>query len=150
MIGIMVKEAYPCRSLNTGQNDVNVEMDPTSALETRHLIEEKNMAVVGWYHSHPTFIPDPSLVDIENQCNYQKLCRDECHTPTEPAITVEPFVGAIVGPYDPMLPASASVINWFHVGNDWNEGRIPKRLVYDLHEDTALSNDEEGRMVRHE
>lgn len=27
--------------------------------------------VVGWYHSHPTFTPEPSLVDIENQRNYQ-------------------------------------------------------------------------------
>ncbi|KAI8097524.1 uncharacterized protein BX664DRAFT_258065 [Halteromyces radiatus] len=136
---ILVKEAYPCRSLNTGQNDVNVEMDPTSALETRQLIEDKNMTVVGWYHSHPTFIPDPSLVDIENQCNYQRLCRDEL---------LEPFVGAIVGPYDPRLPASASVINWFHVGSDWNAQRVPKRLVYDLLEDQELSVDEEKRLLQ--
>ncbi|KAI8341798.1 hypothetical protein BC941DRAFT_414490 [Chlamydoabsidia padenii] len=166
---ILVKEAYPCRSLNTGQNDVNVEMDPTSALEIRHLIEEKNMTVVGWYHSHPTFIPDPSLVDIENQCNYQNLCRDECHTTDtnisttdnpnsttttttqqnmSESVILEPFVGAIVGPYDPKLPASASVINWFHVNNDWNQGRIPKRLVYDLEEDTQLSQEEETRLFQ--
>ncbi|ORZ21422.1 hypothetical protein BCR42DRAFT_448268 [Absidia repens] len=243
---LLVKEAFPCRSLNTGQNEVNVEMDPTSALETRQLIEEKNMTVVGWYHSHPIFVPDPSLVDIENQLNYQNLCKDECHptnentatsasvnilqdsatpgfisttvTTTEAATTeaatveaattraatttiaaveattteavealslaspqndsncapmtktpelsdskttsvsstsspssavvVEPFVGAIVGPYDPRLPASASVFNWFHVSNDWNAKKVPKQLVYELHEDSALSPEEEARLFQ--
>ncbi|CAO3600185.1 unnamed protein product [Absidia cylindrospora] len=202
---ISVKEAYPCRSLNTGQNEVNVEMDPTSALETRQLIEEKNMVVVGWYHSHPTFVPDPSLVDIENQCNYQKLCRDECHTTDEtcasssshdgqtpttatpsassslstcasssPSVqemnddtekpqytansdkksaqglsspVIEPFVGAIVGPYDPLLPGSASVINWFHVGSDWNDRRTPKQLIYDLKEDLQLTMEDQQRLL---
>ncbi|ORZ09204.1 hypothetical protein BCR42DRAFT_423948 [Absidia repens] len=203
---ISVKEAYPCRSLNTGQNEVNVEMDPTSAIETRQLIEEKNMVVVGWYHSHPTFVPDPSLVDIENQCNYQKLCRDECHTTDDTCAissfhdsqtpttatpsassslstcsfssqslqemnddiqrsqdtansdkksaqglsspVIEPFVGAIVGPYDPLLPGSASVINWFHVGSDWNDRRTPKQLIYDLEEDLQLTMEDQHRLLR--
>jgi len=35
------------------------------------VIAKNNMQVVGWYHSHPTFHPDPSLIDIENQYNYQ-------------------------------------------------------------------------------
>lgn len=86
---MIVQAAYPCRSLNTGQNDVNVEMDPTSAIEVRQEIEEHDMQVVGWYHSHPTFVPDPSLMDIENQKSYQTQWRDE--------YTLEPFVGAIVG-----------------------------------------------------
>ncbi|KAF7728178.1 hypothetical protein EC973_006572 [Apophysomyces ossiformis] len=140
-----VKKAYPCRSLNTGHNEVNVEMDPTSAIETRQLIEENNMKVVGWYHSHPTFIPDPSLVDIENQRNYQILCRDECLEGNQNK-TVEPFVGAIVGPYDPRLPGSASVINWFYVGDSRHERAIPKRLIYDLQEDECVSDEEADRL----
>lgn len=31
--------------------------------------------ITGWYHSHPTFQPEPSLIDIENQHNYQARCR---------------------------------------------------------------------------
>lgn len=46
-IGIKLRTAFPCRSLETGQNDVNVEMDPTSAIETRQLIEYRNLKVVG-------------------------------------------------------------------------------------------------------
>lgn len=138
--GMCIKEAFPCRSLNTGQNDVNVEMDPTSAIETRQLIEEKNMMVVGWYHSHPMFMPDPSIVDIENQRNYQVLCREQLPDRLE---TIEPFVGAIIGPYDPRLPGSASVINWFYV----SDGAIPKRLIYELYEDACLPTQDADRLV---
>lgn len=151
-IGMSVREAFPCRSIETGQNDVNVEMDPNSALETRHMIEERNMKVVGWYHSHPTFVPDPSLVDIENQRNYQVLCRDDHEhngVDIRPSSSVEPFVGAIVGPYDPALPGSSSVINWFHVSNNNNMERpIPKRLIYDLKENESLSEDVTDRLVK--
>jgi hypothetical protein len=87
---LIVKTTFPCRSLQTGENHVNVEMDPTSALEVQQIITDRNMQVVGWYHSHPIFQPDPSIVDLENQNNYQKLFRDE-------KFNEEPFVGAIVG-----------------------------------------------------
>lgn len=32
--------------------------------------------MVGWYHSHPVFLAQPSLRDIENQINYQRMFRD--------------------------------------------------------------------------
>ena len=50
------------------------------------------------YHSHPIFAPKPSQKDNENQRNYQALFR--CA-----ASTLEPFLGAIVGPYDVQLPS---------------------------------------------
>lgn len=52
------------------------------------------------YHSHPIFAPRPSQKDAENQRNYQALFR--C-----PATGLEPFLGAIVGPYDLQLPSQA-------------------------------------------
>jgi hypothetical protein len=69
---------------------MNVEMDPTSECEVRQAITDSNMSVVGWYHSHPTFRPDPSIVDLQNQRNYQQLFRDEL-------MNEEPFVGVIIG-----------------------------------------------------
>ncbi|KAG0222151.1 hypothetical protein BGX31_009316 [Mortierella sp. GBA43] len=132
---IHIKAIFPCRSLPTGQNHVNVEMDPTSELEVRQEIETRNMRIVGWYHSHPTFTPDPSLVDIENQTSYQSLFKDE-------AMNEEPFVGAIVGPYDERLPGMSSVINWFYISRFPQERGHPKRLLYDLIEDTELPEDE--------
>lgn len=54
------------------------------------------------YHSHPIFEPRPSEKDNENQRNYQVLCR--C-----PDTKLEPFLGAIVGPYDLKLPSAVSL-----------------------------------------
>jgi transcriptional regulator of NAD metabolism len=85
-----IHDCYPCRSLPIDQEHTNVEMDPTSECEVRQQIVDHQLQVVGWYHSHPTFLPDPSLVDIENQRNYQQLFRDV-------EWNEEPFVGAIVG-----------------------------------------------------
>ncbi|CAO3564445.1 unnamed protein product [Mortierella alpina] len=132
---IHIKAIFPCRSLPTGQDHVNVEMDPTSEFEVRQEIEKRNMRIVGWYHSHPTFTPDPSLVDIENQTSYQSLFKDE-------SSSEEPFVGAIVGPYDERLPGLSSVINWFYISQSPQERGHPKRLLYDLIEDAELPEEE--------
>ena len=71
---------------------VNVEMDPESEVEARAAMQAAGLTCVGWYHSHPSFKPIPSVIDISNQLNYQRLC--------EEATGVQPFVGAIVSPYD--------------------------------------------------
>ncbi|KAF9154066.1 hypothetical protein BG015_001945 [Linnemannia schmuckeri] len=138
---IHVKAIFPCRSLPTEHNHINVEMDPTSEFEVRQEIEKRNMRIVGWYHSHPTFTPDPSLVDIENQTSYQSLFKDE-------AMNEEPFVGAIVGPYDERLPGLSSVINWFYISQSPQERGHPKRLVYDLIEDERLPEEESSLWVK--
>ena len=49
------------------------------------------------YHSHPVHAPRPSQRDAESQHKYQALLH--C-TKTH----LEPFVAAIVSPYDPELP----------------------------------------------
>ena len=48
-------------------------MDPNSELEAREAFAAKSLDVIGWYHSHPTFDPQPSIRDIENQAMYQVL-----------------------------------------------------------------------------
>ena len=71
---IYVQAAFPCKSTNrpdAGHTDV--EMDPMSQVHAREAIANHGMSVVGWYHSHPTFQPDPSVTDIENQASYQQL-----------------------------------------------------------------------------
>ncbi|KAF9930267.1 hypothetical protein FBU30_000687 [Linnemannia zychae] len=138
---IHVKAIFPCRSLPTEHNHVNVEMDPTSEFEVRQEIEKRNMRIVGWYHSHPTFTPDPSLVDIENQRSYQSLFKDD-------TMNEEPFVGAIVGPYDERLPGLSSVINWFYISRSPQERGHPKRLVYDLIEDECLPEEESSLWIK--
>jgi hypothetical protein len=122
----------------------NVELDPASEVEMRELVDAQNLRVVGWYHSHPTFVPNPSMIDLVNQKNYQHFFRSaeepveesdkesssESSGPKSDAIT-EPFIGVIVGPYDPNLPKSISVFNWFNVGNREEDMNRPKSLVFE-------------------
>ena len=45
--------------------------DSVSQTLASEQIEDVGMQVVGWYHSHPTFSPDPSVRDIETQQKFQ-------------------------------------------------------------------------------
>eukprot|EP01125_Pyxidicula_operculata_P005373 TRINITY_DN191_c4_g1_i2.p1 TRINITY_DN191_c4_g1~~TRINITY_DN191_c4_g1_i2.p1 ORF type:complete len:581 (+),score=105.61 TRINITY_DN191_c4_g1_i2:52-1794(+) len=98
-----------CPAVSCGDNELTVEIDPLSQLQIMQEIEESKMSVVGWYHSHTTFAPDPSIRDIENQSNYQVLFHcNKTH--------LEPFIGAIDATFDKRLPdGGVSVINWFWV-----------------------------------
>ena len=48
-------------------------MDPESEMKAREVFARKGLSVVGWYHSHPTFEPNPSVRDIEYQRLYQVI-----------------------------------------------------------------------------
>ena len=43
----------------------------------RNAIAQRGLVLVGWYHSHPSYQPDPSLQDIQNQLKYQKILQHE-------------------------------------------------------------------------
>ncbi|KAJ1912467.1 hypothetical protein H4219_005590 [Mycoemilia scoparia] len=202
-----VIKAYPCQALATQDDHLNVEMDPESELKVRQNIGNENLRVVGWYHSHPTFMPDPSFIDIENQLAYQTLFQggdsdnngneketendkeengDEANekksskdkeegaadvrdnedgekveldgdqelpsktTSTKTNMTA-PFVGAIVGPFDPNLPRSVSAMNWFYVtttdSKNSGDAGEPRRLALDIKEDSELPKDEADRLL---
>ncbi|KAJ1799665.1 hypothetical protein LPJ59_001670 [Coemansia sp. RSA 2399] len=132
---VTVVRAFPCTALETDDAHTNVEMDPDSEFVVRNQVIDTGLRVVGWYHSHPTFRPDPSIIDIENQTAQQKLSRDSDSTE-------EPFVGAIVGPYDAQLPGPVSVLNWFYVGRSAVDRGHPKRLMVESKSDQALSLEE--------
>jgi proteasome lid subunit RPN8/RPN11 len=76
-----IQLAMPCQAVNTLEsNDAeqmvrekNVEMDPVSLISVKEEISRIGLNVVGWYHSHPGFMAQPSLIDIENQRAYQGL-----------------------------------------------------------------------------
>ncbi|KAJ2281155.1 hypothetical protein GGH14_002092 [Coemansia sp. RSA 370] len=138
---LTVTRAFPCQALDTDDAHTNVEMDPGSELVVRHQIVDAGLCVVGWYHSHPTFRPDPSIIDIENQTAYQALFRDNDSSE-------EPFVGAIVGPYDPELPGPVSVFNWFYVGRSAIDRGHPKRLMVEVASDASLSETEQDILLQ--
>lgn len=55
---------------------------------------EKNLQLVGWYHSHPRFSPQPTLRDCDKQMDYQIKLRGSTDS------TYTPCVGLIFGSYD--------------------------------------------------
>ena len=92
---VEICDVFPCNSISTGVqvfSSKKCEMDPESEMKAREYFNQEGRIVVGWYHSHPTFEPNPSIRDIENQASYQELFRRSDSS--------EPFVGIIVSPYD--------------------------------------------------
>ncbi|BFY99501.1 hypothetical protein BsWGS_02541 [Bradybaena similaris] len=88
---LTISMAVPCKSMSTG---MQCEMDPVSQTLASEQIEDVGMSVVGWYHSHPTFSPDPSLRDIETQQKFQYwFSKGGNH-----------FVGIIISPYNTCSP----------------------------------------------
>ena len=91
---LLLHSAYPCQSLHTDNDLVNVEIDPASLVDVSSRIEGQGSRVVGWYHSHPYFRNQPSMVDVENQRKYQQMFMGGGGEQGS-----SPFIGAIVTPY---------------------------------------------------
>ncbi|XP_068396081.1 deubiquitinase MYSM1 isoform X3 [Eschrichtius robustus] len=68
---VEVCAAEPCNSLSTG---LQCEMDPVSQTQASETLAVRGYSVIGWYHSHPAFDPNPSLRDIDTQAKYQITC----------------------------------------------------------------------------
>jgi len=90
-------------------------MDPVSEMEARNLLSSYSMKVVGWYHTHPGFVPSPSVRDLENQRNYQRLFEHQGQADA-------PFVGVILSPYDSASPSAVSQYSMFHCGTEIDTG----------------------------
>ncbi|DAZ94323.1 TPA: hypothetical protein N0F65_012126, partial [Lagenidium giganteum] len=130
---LYIQAAFPCRSLVIDGDDgsTDVEMDPGSEIELREIITSAQLEVVGWYHSHPAFAPDPSVRDIENQSNYQQLFQRRQNVPDgEKAEVMEPFVGLIVGTYDTKRDTPVSLFRYFHVRGEKVNSAICREIFW--------------------
>ncbi|KAG1152930.1 hypothetical protein G6F38_000098 [Rhizopus arrhizus] len=131
---LKVEYVFPCRSTSTG---IQCEMDPVSEMAARELFEQKGLDVVGWYHSHPTFEPQPSIRDIENQTSYQDLFRNE-------ASGDEPFIGFIISPYDQQYANDRSQIQCLHISKRWsttNQYRLPYACIQQVEQQPQVNQD---------
>ncbi|XP_053432554.1 deubiquitinase MYSM1 isoform X2 [Nycticebus coucang] len=94
---VEVCAAEPCNSLSTG---LQCEMDPVSQTQASETLAARGYSVLGWYHSHPAFDPNPSLRDIDTQAKYQSyFSRGGAK-----------FIGMIVSPYNQNNPLPYSQI----------------------------------------
>ncbi|CAO3600425.1 unnamed protein product [Absidia cylindrospora] len=124
---LTVKCVYPCKSIST---DTQCEMDPVSEMQARECFEAKGLSVVGWYHSHPTFVAIPSIRDIENQMSYQELFQVK-------ETGDEPFIGVIVNPYD--TRDGLSSMAYVHISQQVNDTEA-YRLPYMCDQTMATNN----------
>ncbi|KAI8614287.1 SWIRM domain-containing protein [Chytriomyces sp. MP71] len=130
---LYVNEAYPCKSIST---TIQCEMDPESEVKAHIHFASRNKVVVGWYHSHPTFDPNPSIRDIETQTDHQHLFLRE-------GDGVEPFVGAIYSPYDSTVEGLVSRSEWMCVGERLSSSgkyRLPYACETTIVPATSLPN----------
>lgn len=72
------------------------------------------LEIIGWYHSHPLFPPNPSACDVTNQFNFQELFNSRNEG-------LNPFIGLIISPYDKKLPDENSLCLWFVVESKTSE-----------------------------
>ncbi|XP_072173020.1 uncharacterized protein [Diadema setosum] len=115
-----MKMAKPCKSLSTG---MQCEMDPVSQTEACLAIQESGCSVIGWYHSHPTFAPNPSIRDIETQTDFQEWFSQDGE---------RPFIGVIVSPYHSRQHVHSKV-NCITVSRQWSSnGHTWKPYKFDF------------------
>ncbi|KAM6938496.1 histone H2A deubiquitinase MYSM1 [Lycodopsis pacificus] len=108
--------AEPCNSVSTG---LQCEMDPLSQTQACDVLSSLGLSVVGWYHSHPTFHPNPSVRDINTQDQFQSYF----------SRGGAPFIGMIVSPYDPANPSPHSQTTCLLV-KESQEPSGPQKLPY--------------------
>jgi hypothetical protein len=105
---LRILTAHPCRTLGTGNDHFNVEMDPVSQIEVSERITAAGQITIGWYHSHPVFANDPSTIDVQNQMTYQSFySQADCtgHASSSSAHALPPL-----RPVDGMVPFVAAII----------------------------------------
>ena len=129
---LTVTGALPVAEIGAGSGRTDVEFDPEAEWAARTAIDARGggARVVGWYHSHPTFAPLPSGIDVANQAAQQAAHGGggggsdagvsggggSDAGDTHPA----PFVGAIVAPYDAATRSArrggcVAEVAWFRV-----------------------------------
>ncbi|CAH1171169.1 unnamed protein product [Phaedon cochleariae] len=76
----------PCR--NAASSATHCDMCPISQARAADVIHRKGLDIVGWFHSHPTFAPEPSQQDLDTQRSVQQWLGQ--HKPCV-AVILSPF-----------------------------------------------------------
>ncbi|KAG0723589.1 Histone H2A deubiquitinase MYSM1 [Chionoecetes opilio] len=122
-----VTVAVPTEAVSSG---VECDMCPVSQSAACTTIHEGGVQVVGWYHSHPTFPPNPSVQDMDTQSQMQQwFARQDAH-----------FLGVIVSPFCPTNHSEASHIRCIvldtppHCQEESGSDKAPYKLFWSVSE----------------
>lgn len=98
----------PCKGLD--HSNTHCDMCPVSQSEASEALHEAGVEVIGWFHSHPTFYPNPSVQDIDTQLSMQTYLSNK----------YKPFVGVILSPFRALATALVSEYRCLIVDKDNN------------------------------
>lgn len=131
---LTIVQAFPCRSrLGDKKRSALVEE------EIRTNMEQRNLTLVGWYHSHPHTAPHPTIRDMEHQLDYQIAMKGE----SEASYT--PCVALICSPYDQNNsgPESSMQLLWMMPPPEYRpyEYGRPMQMLFSVTRDSYLTQD---------
>ncbi|BET02246.1 Myb-like, SWIRM and MPN domains 1 [Nesidiocoris tenuis] len=89
---LYVAACVPCFVLSS--TNFHCDMCPVSQCQAKETLEALGLDVVGWYHTHPHSLPEPSPQDLTSQGQFQT------HFDRSSA----PFIGLILPPYTHYQP----------------------------------------------
>eukprot|EP01039_Chlorochromonas_danica_P000887 gene888-968_t len=116
---LYIQAAFPCTAtLREDNGATDVEMEATAEFVVRETVAKLDLSIVGWYHSHPKFAPDPSIIDLANHYGLQTAFHD-------PITGLEPFVGLIISTAEKDNPSLLSQPRWFMARDYENRAVLP-------------------------
>ncbi|KAF5276270.1 hypothetical protein FQA39_LY06619 [Lamprigera yunnana] len=83
---LMIVCYIPCR--NIASSATHCDMCPISQAKAADRIHSEGLNILGWFHSHPTFAPEPSQQDIDTQLAVQQWIGND-----------KPCIGLILSPF---------------------------------------------------
>lgn len=83
---LTISRYEPCK--NIAPSSTHCDMCPISQANAANIFHNENLEVLGWYHSHPTFAPEPSQQDLDTQSSVQLWLGNN-----------KPCIGAILSPF---------------------------------------------------
>lgn len=66
---LTISHYEPCQ--NIASSATHCDMCPISQARAAEIIHGQDLDILGWFHSHPTFAPEPSQQDLETQQHLQ-------------------------------------------------------------------------------
>lgn len=83
---LIILHYEPCR--NVASSTIHCDMCPISQAKAADIIHNKGLSILGWFHSHPTFAPEPSQQDLDTQVSVQQWIGND-----------KPCIGIILSPF---------------------------------------------------
>ncbi|XP_030761687.1 histone H2A deubiquitinase MYSM1-like [Sitophilus oryzae] len=107
----------PCK--NIASSSTHCDMCPISQARAAESIHNANLDILGWFHSHPTFAPEPSQQDLDTQQMVQQWIGHS-----------KPCIGVILSPFSSNGALISSPFRCLVVGKkpNFEDQLVPFRL----------------------